>query len=209
MTPQQSPHSSTLTRAQPKSNTLSLAQPTSVQNSSTKTGSHYDNDPFANMHAWVDYQEKIQLLKTTITPMKRTTAPKAAATKREQLRRSTGAGAAATSEMRYLGSMSSNISVNSFGSSNSSSTSGSDGCITPPRSLSPMTLLYEETKPQDGIVPLEEKVRFLSFLRQRTGWHAKDGSLSDLNFLETGGSLFWNGYSPSSRAVGGALSSIL
>lgn len=207
MSSQQKAYSSALTRSQPKSSTDSLLRSTSIQNSATKTGSHYDNDPFANMHAWVDYQEKIQMLKTTITPMKRTTVPKAAATKREQLRQSTTA--TATSEVRYLGGISSNISVNSFGSSSSSSTSGSDGCITPPRSLSPMTLPYEETKQQDEIVSLEEKVRFLSFLRQRSGWHAKDGSLSDLTFLETGGSLFWYGYSPPSRAVGGPLSSIL
>ncbi|KAI8344529.1 hypothetical protein BC941DRAFT_408875 [Chlamydoabsidia padenii] len=134
------------------------------------TRSSYDDDPFANMETWVDYQEKIQLLKTTIAPLKRPKQHVSTKQNRQQ-----------QPDNRY--SLSSNFSVISSGSS-----SCSDDCITPPRSISP-TSSYEE-EPQG--VTTADKVRFISFLRQHTGWNTKN--VIDLDYVESGGSLFW--YTP-------------
>ncbi|ORZ14621.1 hypothetical protein BCR42DRAFT_417310 [Absidia repens] len=179
-------------------------------------------DPFANMSAYVDYQKKIETLKTSLaTNVTKSTAASATVTSRDDYPSQMIRPLTSTERHHHRqesftidlkededGRFWSNGSIMSSGSSNSSGSSS--GFLTPPRSLSPMTTTtttttafnnrhhrhhHQEQLSSDSdtcYVTMEDRLKFLSFLRHRTGWHTD--TVTDLDYMKNSGSLFfWDG----------------
>ncbi|CAO3590758.1 unnamed protein product [Absidia cylindrospora] len=176
-------------------------------------------DPFANMSAYVDYQKKIETLKTSLpTNISKPAATSATVTSKDDypthiIRPLTSTERHHHRRESYILDFKededrrfwSNGSIMSSGSSNSSDSSS--GCLTPPRSSSPMTTTttttttaaafnhHQEQSSSDSdtcYVTMEDRLKFLSFLRRRTGWHTD--TVTDWDYMKNSGSLFfWHG----------------